>query len=102
MATLNSSIKVNAAISNQQDASGMTMYTAPANGYAIINISVFNTSANSAGITVDGLQMFASSGISNTYAFGTFYVGPGQSVVSQVGGTNTVNITGVEFININT
>lgn len=107
----NVSLKVNAAISNAVTSG--TLYTAPATGYAIVNLFITSTSGN-ATIRVGGrdvLQAYnpgsehissnapvdnGSPGVSGISAQGIM-VGPSQAVT--VVGTGTFQISGVEFIN---
>lgn len=80
----NTTIKVNAAVS--ASGSNTTLYTAPANGYAILN-AYLPAAGN---ITVAGQIVNAVGG--NSIAI---YVGPGQAVAC----VSSASISGVEFIN---
>lgn len=95
----NTTLKVNAAVSysNPALATSGTIYTAPANGYAIINLLV--AASGSMDIQIAGRR------INNTLTINPaqqFWVGPSQSVtwssgVSQSAGA--VQASGVEFVN---
>lgn len=82
----NTTIKVNAAISNT--ASNATLYTAPANGYAVVQVNL----PTGGQVTVGGVVAFQSGASLNNQ----LYIGPSQSAVA-VG--NNITISGVEFIN---
>jgi len=98
MALYGRSIKINAAVS-AGGATG-TIYTAPANGYAIINIF------HSAGIVSIGTRPVSTvAGANSSFNVNAtggghsktgFYVGPGEAVSST---SNTVQISGVSFVN---
>jgi hypothetical protein len=90
----NISTKVSAAV----DAVGTTtstLYTCPANSYAILN-AVISAGGSGASITVAGNTILST-------AFGdrqmTIYVGPAQAVACTATGGAEVSISGVEFIN---
>lgn len=117
----NTSIKVNGAVSASATADG-TLYTAPANGYAIVNIMVTgSTTGNteilflidskyaaaaryspSVGMFFEGQYREASLPGSRANMT-SIYVGPGQALTVDFnsGGTGTITayVTGVEFIN---
>jgi hypothetical protein len=95
MATYTSGPKVNAAVSATRSTNG-TMYTAPSNGYAILNYYI---STNNAGdITV--ASNVAANGVSGAPQKGTIYVGPSQVVAAaNIAGTTGINLSGVEFVN---
>lgn len=88
MATLNVAIKVNAAVAF--NSFNTTFYTAPANGYAILNI-VF--AASGSALTVAGVPITPASG---TTVINSLYVGPGQAVATSGG---TCQGVGVSFVN---
>lgn len=113
----NTTLKVNAAVSANRTTNG-NFYTAPANGYAILNISAVRNGGGD--ITVGGRTVFQmtqfsgqseyispgdyySSGINNAGATSSksgVYVGPGQIVaLSGVAGSPSFDISGVEFVN---
>lgn len=100
----NTTLKVNAGISagNSFGQSSGTLYTAPANGYAIVHLSKLGTfgavlfTIGGKNATTAATAAFAS----NSYP--ALYVGPSQSVSWSGGsseGANTVNVNGVEFVN---
>lgn len=115
----NVTLKVSAAIATSRTSNG-TAYTAPANGYAIINLSfIANGGAGYAHVTVGGqpAQYFyagtnqyvapkmdgnsSNSGATGSSGNGncTIYVGPSQ-VVATAGMSNAeVRFSGVEFVN---
>lgn len=89
----NTTIKVNGAIDSSITSSA-TMYTAPANGYAIIN-AVITSSTAGASIAIAGNTL-----ISSVLGYPVvLYVGPSQSVVGSISTSGAMNINGVEFIN---
>jgi hypothetical protein len=108
-----SSLKANAGISvgySSFATGAINVYTAPANGYAIIHLEFLSTSAaTSCDMQIGGTVFYSASAITskNYRVEGTdnarlFYIGPSQSVtVVNVSGTNTVTLRfhGVEFIN---
>lgn len=96
----NTTIKINAAISNGVATNGFvgnsaTAYTAPANGYAIVNIFL---SGNGPRATVAGRTV-----TSSTTGNQGVYVGPSQALaVVQDGATGpsaSMVVSGVEFVN---
>ena len=91
MASIQRSMLVSAGVSNATTSTG-TLYTAPASGYAILNLYV--QSGAVVGVEVGGNIVFDE----NTGFHGTIYVGPSQAVTvfSNIG-TATVSISGVEF-----
>ena len=96
----NTTIKVNAAVSatNTANNNTVTVYTAPAGGYAIVQVFCSQMSATSAVATVGGRTFMNLSVNSNLQGI---YVGPSQSL--QIVGTGFGNVTllasGCEFIN---
>jgi len=97
MATLNVGIKIAGAVS----ASGLsgTLYTAPANAYAIVNVFwVEGTSASS--LTVGG-QLVLSTNVTYAGSITSLYVGPGQSISATIisTGGKAYRVVGVSFIN---
>jgi hypothetical protein len=92
MATLGNSYKVSGAVAATSSGSA-TLYTAPASGFAIINVYC---SAASQTVSVGGQQIFAAP--SGGGALGPVYVGPSQAVECVAGG-NPVRISGVAFTN---
>ena len=90
----NTTLKVNAAISASTSISA-TLYTAPANGYAIVNLTA-SSSAGGTTITIGGRNVIS---VTTATVLGqTAYVGPSQSVVATIG-TGNAQISGVEFVN---
>lgn len=116
-------VKVNNAVSGSSSASRVnntgtstvTLYTAPSNGYAILNLywtgsTTINNSGATASITVGGAQLYSISGGGSTSSQNvqTIYVGPSQSIVLSAYNSNTNTgtsasstgyISGVEFVN---
>lgn len=96
----NSTIKVNGAVSGYQTrgSTGSTaVYTAPANGYALVNIR-FAWSGGTHELRIGGRTLGTTSG--STFTGVT--VGPGQSVEvfnAGVGGSCEAWVSGVEFVN---
>jgi hypothetical protein len=91
----NTTIKISAAISNQVTNSG-TLYTCPANSYAIVNLA-YDWTAASCFFQVAGRTVGFITGADATV--GPIYVGPGQAVTITAGASGTGYISGVEFIN---
>lgn len=100
--------RVNAAIQNTVYTKGNnTLYTCPANCFAIVNI-VLQGNGNA---QVGGRIVMASLEANNDGSYGQtlgqsvlsppIYVGPGQSVVTNVAGTfiQTAGISGAQFVN---
>lgn len=83
MASILQSIKVTGAITG----SG---YTAPANGYAIVNVSNVGTGAAQADIA--GVTVWHTPG--GSAVMNTLYIGPGQTIT-----LSSAVCTGVEFSN---
>lgn len=77
--------------------SSSALYTAPANGYAILQV-LFSTSAAGINLQIDSVTVFIAS--SSTY-LGNVYVGPGAAVRlnNTSGGTVSCVISGAEFVN---
>lgn len=88
----NTTIKINAAVTGS-GTSG-TIYTAPASGYAILNVRL---SGSNQGITVGGIQTITNQAATSTPY--TIYVGPSQAVAVTTDSTGSVQVTGVSFIN---
>lgn len=122
----NTTIKVNAAVSASSAGAPATLYTAPANGYAILNalLSTSNGATeaylNVGGVPVGWHKSSATLGVSSSvsgftpstftdtdtlYGFAKgsssimgIYVGPGQSIA--VGGSGChAFVSGTEFVN---
>jgi len=114
MATVSGGFRVNAAVNAGQTAtSGASpvIYTAPANGYAILNLQVAFTVSGS--VQIGGRTVYTQNGAYVVSAPGsnsattltggmTIYVGPSQAITVTSGGVgnNTANVTGVEFVNV--
>lgn len=118
MATVSGGIKINNAVNAQVTvSSGATanVYTAPANGYAIVQIYAFDSLNGYATIKVSGKPVYFINGrppgapnysVSAPDYTGTgtiiVYVGPSQTLSVQEGSgfhAVTVYVTGVEFAN---
>jgi hypothetical protein len=109
--TNNTTIKVSAAVS--ASGTGTTLYTCPANAYAILNVYASVPNGVTGTVTVDGKEVLTldnngsttifpkmSSGNGYSPASFTIYVGPSQAVAcTSSGGSATVKVTGVQFIN---
>lgn len=89
----NTTIKVNAAVSANNSSTSGTIYTAPANGYAIVNI----LNSNAANTVSIGGQLVISAVLINPSNI--FYVGPSQAITYAAGAINQIRISGVEFVN---
>jgi hypothetical protein len=87
----NTTIKVNAAVGNTVTGNG-TVYTAPADGYAIVNLVLSGSWGGT--VRVGGRDL-----LSNATTQNTIYIGPSQSLVVSSYSAGTLNISGVEFIN---
>lgn len=106
----NVTVKINGAVSGTATASGgsATIYTAPANGYAIVNVCI-DLSGSAGSITVAGRKVLVfNSGFLGPIAASSFvaggftvYVGPSQAlaIVADAAGYNRAVASGVEFIN---
>lgn len=95
----NTTIKVNAAVAGSGSSSSGTLYTAPANGYAIIHWGTTSYSSGTYTISIDGLQIGSLTTSQLLQPAGGFYVGPGKSVTYTNSGSVTIVVKGVEFIN---
>ena len=95
----NTTIKVNGAVNTSRSSTG-AIYTAPSNGYAIINwfLDITVTGANCS--ISDGSIVLYSSSTTDGQAYG-YYLGPGLSLSLSIGGgaSATAYLRGVEFIN---
>ena len=93
----NTTIKVNAAVNTSRSSTG-NAYTAPSNGYAIVNIFLDQT--NNAGGNCSISDGSISLGFNDTTIFG-YYVGPGLSISLTIPlfSAATVYLRGVEFVN---
>jgi hypothetical protein len=104
MATYGGGIKVNANIavrSNHSSNGTYTIYTAPATGYAIVNL---NTGTFGGSATILNYTGSAGDPLLTPMAEGAeLYVGPGAVITMLVtaysGGTSFTVMTGLEFIN---
>ncbi|HEY9705640.1 MAG TPA: hypothetical protein V6C58_24590 [Allocoleopsis sp.] len=107
----NVSIKVNAAVSNSSSAASATLYTAPANGYAIVQVGIDNGGSGAVLLSVGGLGILNYNPTDNVWngqngTGGAFtaltqsiYLGPSQSISYSGNLGGTVTVTGVSFIN---
>lgn len=109
----NVTLKISSAVSATVSANNTTstLYTCPANSYAILNVYVTSSSASTSNsIQVDGKTVIllgngavvpSVTTTSSASAGFTLYVGPSQviTVVSAGIGVVTANVTGVCFIN---
>lgn len=101
-ATVNRSPYVNAAISASGSASSSgttTLYTAPAGGYGIVNVSI---TASAAGDTLKvGTRVVYTATGATTSSIYPLHVGPGQALAITAigGGTVSAVASGVEFKN---
>lgn len=98
----NTTIKVNVGVNGANALAGSgTLYTAPANGYAIVHLTKTTTLGNIT-YSIAGRVIFTT-GTAVLAASQAYYVGPSQSVSwsSSVPGenANTIFAVGVEFIN---
>lgn len=101
----NVTIKTSAAVSatksvNTSGTSTDTLYTAPATGYAIINLFVTAFASTQLVVSIGGRTVLISTAVDSQSR--TFYVGPSQSVVATVtgaAGLTTVVTSGIEYIN---
>lgn len=91
MATYGGGTQVNAAVSNS--VSTGTLYTAPADGYAIVNLHVTTGATD---LAVGGRAIYDAAP-TGTNLFGVM-VGPSQAVTIS-GSSKSVQISGVEFKN---
>ena len=103
----NTTIKMVGAISatGTRSSTGLTtVYTVPANHYALVNIGLSSTGGNtySACLNLDTIQVVQASGTA-IFGGGSFYLGPGQSVILNCSnfssGTMTLKVSGVTFTN---
>lgn len=97
----NTTLKVQAAIGASLTGNG-TLYTCPANSYAIVNFTnVGGTSGFQ--LLLDSKVVFTGFMSSPSAVEGSrpvqIYVGPGQSLVTSGGGGQNAHVTGVEFKN---
>lgn len=113
MATVSGGIKINAAVSvdgSLAAAGSLNLYTAPATGYAIVNVWL-NNASTSITLKNDGKTIFVLNGTFEAPITGAaaavigsmpVYVGPGKVLsYTQAGaGASEVVVTGVEFINL--
>ena len=110
MATV--SLKVNAAISataTRTSTGTSNIYTAPDNGYAIINVYVSSSNSAAGSVNIGGLPVInintptgqSRPNLGDAGSWSSLYVGPSQQVALLTVGTPAVvlNISGVEFIN---
>ena len=121
MATIASGIKISQQVSGEFDftnhagaggqvGAGSVVYTAPANGYAIIYMYLSASSSTSgatcSGIvagTAGGLSVGAGSSSGGSFSLSSLYIGPSQVVSISISAGPLSSgygfITGVEFIN---
>lgn len=87
--------RISGAVSNTGSSGSGALYTAPANSFAIIQVScIVHTS--DANLDVDGRAVAKFTGVGQ--AIYGIYVGPGQQVFVATAGVN-VDISGVQFTN---
>ena len=102
MATFSSTnpIKVSSGIaaSYAGPVANTVLYAAPANSYAILQIRTSNAALISIGIDSSPDVPIIVSSIANQL-FQNIYVGPGQSLIVISNAGNSVDVTGVEFVN---
>lgn len=95
MATYTKGLSVSAAVAAGPGAG--TLYTCPANSYAILNLHLGTPATDS--VTVGGISVYVGAAITtnikDNYMSSIIYVGPGQSVVA----AGIVSISGVQFTN---
>jgi len=96
----NDTIKVSGAIAAQSN-SGATLYTAPANGYAVIQATFYPGSGSTPTLSVGGRTVWQGNGGVGVQFMDNIHVGPGQAVVCAQGGPTTTifEISGVQFSN---
>lgn len=115
MATIIQSIKVSAAVGNaitRVSPGTSALYTAPANGYAIVQLYFSSAGAADTSIYIDGFTIArfdavatrpGDNGIANGVPelLGPFYVGPNQVLEFQTRSAVSVDVevSGVEFVN---
>lgn len=104
-----SGMKINAAVAASRSSNG-TLYTAPSNGYAILNLAA-NAGTAGCDITVGGILVYsflatASAGAPQSGVSGgqvgsvTIYAGPSQAVeIVNYSGTRSIGVSGVELVN---
>ncbi len=111
----NTSIKVNGAVSATSTSTGATLYTAPANGYAIVQISAVSVAGGALTFSIASRELVKAQtdGSGGTYFGGQYnnsgtgvdscltniFIGPSQALSFTAISSSTVNVTGVEFIN---
>ena len=91
----NTTIKANGAVAASSSVSA-TLYTAPANGYAVLNLFM-SASAGSVSASVGG-RTVASFAATQSFSYQSVFVGPSQALTCSIG-TGSVSISGVEFVN---
>lgn len=101
MATLNNGIKINTAVTNGIIGTGATLYTAPSNAYAIVQLSIISTGAGDTTISVGGRTVYVVSLAASTKHNLLFniYVGPGQILAYTAPAVSSIDVSGVSFIN---
>ena len=94
----NTTIKVNTFVDSNRTSTGL-VYTAPSNGYAIVNIEV-NCSAGSIELGDGNINVLSVAAAATGRVFG-YYIGAGLGfyVTFSGGGSGNVHIRGVEFVN---
>lgn len=103
MATYTNSPAVSAAVAATSTlglSTSATLYTCPANSYAIIRIDALISGGSADGIvTVGGIGLTGQNGSNDIYE--NIHVGPGQTIVFTTDGTRsgTVTAVGVQFTN---
>lgn len=94
MATYSANPSVSGAVSATSSAGSATLYTAPANSYAIIQF--YNDLPGGGAVVTIGGRIVVNGGSQKLF---TFYIGPGQAIAfaGNVGGT--LEVSGVQFTN---
>jgi hypothetical protein len=97
----NGGLRVNAGVAFSVTATSgvyQTLYTAPANGYAILQIRAEPGASTTVTITIATKLLSQTVGSTPT-SYTSVYVGPSQVVQGTGVSSTTFHVTGVEFIN---
>lgn len=92
----NTTIRISGAIAVSINTGGTTLYTCPANSYAVVNVN-WSTAivwVRVGGANIGNPGVFSAAGMLNN-----IHVGPGQSVTTSAGAGLDWNLYGVQFTN---
>ena len=94
----NTTIKMNAVVNASATNTSGTLYTAPANGYALVQVSFSGTGSITGSMDIGSATIFS---VNASYQVNGLVVGPSQSVTYSGTTTGTIffAVSGASFVN---